>query len=557
MRKLLSSAALAACLVLPASLPGAEKQDAPPIEMLDLLSVEAAKADEDTAAKMAEALTSLMKIDPDEEPADLVLRNRTVATLRASFAGESPRERAAFATKNFFKAVSGRDVPELRVRKFKPGNLLVIGQTAVIGITYLDLDPLGNQNIESATAEAVRNLELILAEIREERSLKAMVRAAGLSVGATIVLALLLWLTFRLRRSILHRLEKGEKIMEKGVGGETVREARTLATATRLLVSLGTWALAFFLSFMWTGFVLRQFPYTRPWGEEIRAFVFTTLQTLLLGILSALPNIFTVILIIFIARFLTRLVKAFFDGVEAERIRPPMVFPETAMPTRRLLTAIIWVFAFVAMYPYLPGSGSEAFRGLGVILGLMLSLGASGVVGQAMSGLILMYSRALRRGDYVRIAETEGVVLSLGMLATKIRTIQREEVTIPNTVVLSTSTKNFSRLAGREGVILHTNVTIGYSEPWRKVHEALIGAAGKTAGLKSEPKPFVSQTALSDFYVEYKLNAYLESPEKRLPTLAALHANIQDTFNAAGVVIVSPHYVNDPPHPAPEAGGQE
>ena len=62
---------------------------------------------------------------------------------------------------------------------------------------------------------------------------------------------------------------------------------------------------------------------------------------------------------------------------------------------------------------------------------------------------------------------------------------------------------------------------------------------------------FVNQTGLSDFYVEYQLNAHLESPHMRIPALAKLHANIQDTFNEAGITIVSPHYVADPESSAP------
>jgi small-conductance mechanosensitive channel len=215
--------------------------------------------------------------------------------------------------------------------------------------------------------------------------------------------------------------------------------------------------------------------------------------------------------------------------------------------------AIIYVFALVACYPYLPGSDSDAFKGITVLIGLMISLGGSGVINQAMSGLVLMYTRAHQVGDYVRIGETEGVVTALDMLATKIRTNKREEVTIPNSVVLGTATKNFTRLAGTEGVILHTSVTIGYSAPWRKVHEILIEAANRTDGLKQQPPAFVVQTALSDFYVEYQINAHLEKPETRMAVLGKLHSNIQDTFNEAGIAIVSPHYESDPPNPMPAA----
>jgi small-conductance mechanosensitive channel len=475
-----------------------------------------------------------------------VLHNRPILTLRSRFATDTPEERAQGAVRAFTRATSDMDIPEFSVRVFEDVALFIVGTTTIFGISRHDLDPLGGQTIEEAAAEAQAKIDQVLEDLKEERSLKAILNAVGLAFAATLALVFLLWLLVRGEGIVLHRLAAGEKAVEKEVGSEVVSQTRKVTAFTRLMVSLAAWLVGLYFFLIWLTFVLKRFPYTRPWGEEVYVFVFGTAKTVLQGATSALPSLFTVLLIFIIARLLTRLVRAFFDTVERGGIRAPWVFPETAMPTRRLLVAVIWIFAFVAMHPYLPGSGSEAFRGLGVILGLMLSLGGAGVIGQAMSGLVLMYSRALRKGDYVRIADTEGVVISLGMLATKIRTIQKEEVTIPNAVILSTSTKNYSRLAGREGVILDTTVTIGYGEPWRKVHEALIDAAGKTEGLKKKPDPFVSQTALSDFFVAYKLNAYLEKPERRIPTLAALHANIQDTFNAAGITIVSPHYVNDP-----------
>jgi small-conductance mechanosensitive channel len=265
-----------------------------------------------------------------------------------------------------------------------------------------------------------------------------------------------------------------------------------------------------------------------------------------LAIVDALPGIFVIAVIFFVTRFAANLVKASFTPVEKGQVKTAWLDPDTAAPTRRLLVVFIWLFALVMMYPYIPGSSSDAFKGIGLFVGLVASLGSTALVGQAASGLVLIYSRAFRAGDYVRIGDTEGTVLSLGMLSTKIRTPKKEEVTIPNAGLIGATIKNFSRQAGMEGVILHTTLTIGYSTPWRQVHEMLLVATDRTPGLKKEPSPFVLQTSLSDFYVEYQLNAHLEKPEMRVPTLAALHANIQDAFNEHGVQIMSPHYESDP-----------
>lgn len=202
-------------------------------------------------------------------------------------------------------------------------------------------------------------------------------------------------------------------------------------------------------------------------------------------------------------------------------------------------------------YPYLPGAQTDAFKGLSVLVELMISIGASNLVGQAASGLILMYARSFRVGEFVRIGDTDGTVTEFGLFSTRVRTGTGEEVMLPNSHVLSQSAKNYSRTSSGAGFIVNTKVSIGYATPWRQVHAMLLEAAGRTEGIDTEPEPQVFQTALSDFYIEYVMmcHANPESPDQRAEMLSKLHANIQDVFNEHGVQIMSPHYFADPPEP--------
>jgi small-conductance mechanosensitive channel len=199
----------------------------------------------------------------------------------------------------------------------------------------------------------------------------------------------------------------------------------------------------------------------------------------------------------------------------------------------------------------LPGSGSDAFKGVSVLTGLMLSIGAAGIVGQAASGLIIMYSRVVRPGEYVRIGDSEGTVTELGMFSTRLNTGLGEEVVLPNAYVVSNSTKNYSRVVGGAGFVVDASVTIGYATPWRQVHAMLLEAARRTGGIVSDPAPYVIQTALSDFYVAYRLVAYAgpEAPKRRALVVNELNGNIQDVFNEHDVQIMSPHYMMDPDQP--------
>jgi small-conductance mechanosensitive channel len=330
------------------------------------------------------------------------------------------------------------------------------------------------------------------------------------------------------------------------VGGLSLLDRVRLQRWTHWLMIALSRAIGITLVYLWVVFALRQFPYTRPWSELAGTFVLENVQSALHALLRSLPGLLTVVLIAIVARWLSRLSGSFFALVENRGVDLPWFHPDLAQPTRRIATAVLWVFAAVLAYPFIPFSDSVAFKGVSILVGVMLSLGSSGVVNQAMSGLVLMYSRALRVGEFVRIGGVEGTVTSLGILSTKIRTLKGEEETVPNSVVVGTSTTNYSRLGDEHALLLYTSLTIGYDTPWRQVHALLALAAGRTAGLLAEPAPFVLQRALSDFYVEYQINARLERPEQRPAVLSRLHANIQDVFNEHGVQIMSPHYLGDP-----------
>jgi small-conductance mechanosensitive channel len=250
-----------------------------------------------------------------------------------------------------------------------------------------------------------------------------------------------------------------------------------------------------------------------------------------------------------LTRFVVRLTNLFFVAVQEGRISIPWIYPETLQPTRRLVLAGVWLFALALAFPFLPGSESEAFKGISVLLGLMVTLGSSGLVNQVMSGFTLTYSRALRVNDFVRVTDIEGTVTQIGALSTKIRTPPGEEVTIPNAVIVSHTVTNYTRFAETDGVFVPTSISIGYDVPWRQVHSLLIQAASRTPGVRAQPPPVVRQAELGDFSVKYTLLVSLERPQQRFAILAAVHANILDLFNEHGVQIMSPAYEADPAAP--------
>jgi small-conductance mechanosensitive channel len=212
------------------------------------------------------------------------------------------------------------------------------------------------------------------------------------------------------------------------------------------------------------------------------------------------------------------------------------------MPTFNIFRILIFVFALVMAFPYLPGAGSPAFQGVSIFVGVLFSLGSTSAVANVVAGIVITYMRAFKIGDRVQIADTEGIVIERSLFVTRLRTTKNVEIAVPNSKVLANHIVNYSVMARKKGVYLHTSVGIGYDVNWRRVHELLIAAAAETDGIADDWEPFVQQKELGDFAVVYELNAPTRQPH-RLPAITSeLHANILDQFHQAGVEIMSPDY---------------
>lgn len=487
------------------------------------------------------------------ESAPVELANRHVVTLRGPIAGYSASERAGNATRRLEDILDKQAAPTVATDEIPEGTRVTLGGELAFVITRADIDTtLGETTALVARASAMR-LEQAITELRAQQSPSYVARAVGLAAGATLLYVLCVWILVRGMRWLSVRLagaaaRQGQRLVLDGIG--LLESSRIARLAQRLVRAFG-WLGGAAGSAAWLAFVLSRFPYTRPWGEGLLSNLLGILRHMALAAVGALPGLVVVVLIGLLARSVIQMASLLFERVELGSVQLSWMDRETVRPTRRLFAAVVCGFALAMAYPYLPGSGSEAFKGLSVLVGVMVSLGGSSVIGRAAAGLTLMYSGAYRRGDYVRVGETEGTVIDVGMFSTHLRTGIGEAIILPNSIVVSEVTKNYSRAAAGIAYLVDTAVTIGYSTPWRQVEAMLLEAAGRTQALATAPAPFVRQTALSDFFVEYRLAACVPAgnPPPRLETLNTLHANIQDVFNEFGVQIMSPHYESDPAQP--------
>jgi small-conductance mechanosensitive channel len=285
------------------------------------------------------------------------------------------------------------------------------------------------------------------------------------------------------------------------------------------------------------------FPQTKNLAFQLFSYIWNPVKSILVGIVSYIPNLFTIFVICLAIRYLVRLFRYLAGEVQSERLKLRGFYPDWAIPTYHIIRFLLYAFMIAMIYPYLPGSNSGVFQGISVFVGLIVSLGSSTVIGNIIAGLVITYMRPFKIGDRIKLNDTTGNVIEKTPLVTRIRIPKNEVVTIPNSFVMSSHTVNFSQSAREYGLIIHSEVSIGYDVPWRKVNKLLIEAALNTPGVVDDPRPFILSTSLNDWYPVYQVNAYIKDADKLAQIYSDLHQSIQDRFNEEGIEIMSPHYM--------------
>jgi len=476
------------------------------------------------------------------DTAALVIGSDTVIVFRGAVGSLSAHDRAELAGDRVRRArIPGQDSVELRTDP--DGIMVVLNKAPVFSVRPGDLPPAALVDHEAFARAVSGRLVTALAEDEAEHSVRAVVFGVVQAVLATILLVLLVRALAWGRQWLIRQSTRRPHHLEVS-GVELVSDDAIRRTLYLLLGAL-SWVVGLLLAYAWITFCLTRFADTRPWGMIFGGFLVTTAEAIGAAMLNGIPGLITVALIILATRGVLALLRTFFDAIERQGTTILGIHPETVPATRRIVTAAAWLFALAMAYPFLPGSSSDAFRGVSVLAGVLVTFGSAGLVGQAMSGLLLMYTRGFRVGDFIRVGTTEGTVVELGMLSTRIRTVANEFVLVPNNTVVSGSIVDYSS-AHREGQVHHvtSSVTIGYDTPWRRIHELLIAAGGKLGAAHATARPFVLQRSLGDFYVAYEVFVPIQVEHAgAIPRLRSeLNGLIQDTFWAAGQEITSPHF---------------
>ena len=464
----------------------------------------------------------------------------------------SAADRAQVVTQRIVNMASNPAIsPEMIAVKALPDRSdIVAGNTLIVSIFDVDaeLEGIDRPLLAEAVLQQVRDA---VEQYRRDRNPKSLATYAAYAFAITIAFAIALVVFFLFMR-FLNRFAAARHLKYiaplEAKSSRIVRADQVWKLLRTVLWTL--WVIIFvILIYAYLEYLLGLFPWTRALSIRLSGLVSDRLLTVGVAILDALPDLLLIAILVFITRYVLKITRLFFDAVKEGHLAIARFLPEWADPTYKIARLVIVAFAFVIAYPYLPGSGTAAFHGVSIFLGVLLSLGSSSVISNVIAGHTLVYRRAFHVGDMVKIQDTVGEIIETSLLVTRVRTPKNEFVVIPNSLILNNQLLNYSELARKNGVILSTTVGIGYEVPWRQTEAMLLSAAERTAGIAREPAPFVHQLSLGDFDIKYELNVHCLDAHAMPHVRTALHRNILDLFNEHGVQIMTPAYEGDPETP--------
>ncbi len=513
------------------------------IMMQEQLERTGKSAKEDSLRQVARKarVDSLRNVTPG---APLVVDGDTLLVIYARKGGMLPEARVSAAKSKIYEVGKRLTmfVDSLYVFDSEVSSDVMVGEDVLLSVTDLDALWMGMERVE--LAETYREvISKKVDQLHETYGLQQKLQSLGwvaLIIAVQVLLIwFIVWLFRRWKFSVTRKLLG--RIKSVVIKNYPLLDTHRLGVAIIFIFNLVRLLLILLVVLVGLGFMFSFFPETKTVTYTVVGFIWNPLSDILKSVVAYLPNLFKIIVIIICFHYLLKLVRYFANEVASGRLKINGFYADWAMPTHTLLRVLLYSFMLVMIWPLLPNSDSEIFQGVSVFIGVVVSLGSTSVVGNVMSGLVMTYMRPFRIGDFIRFGDTEGEVIEKSMLVTRIRTRKNDIVTIPNSNMMSSQTSNYTFSAQRYGIIVHTKITIGYDEPWKKIESLLVQAAENTDGIKRHPKPFVRITALDDFYVEYEINGITDRAKTLSTVYSALHQQILDTMHGAGVEIMSPH----------------
>ncbi|MEM1252749.1 MAG: mechanosensitive ion channel family protein [Cyanobacteria bacterium P01_H01_bin.21] len=497
---------------------------------------------------IAQTPESGIDLAASQEPAKVILGGEELFSIQRGVGAFSPQDRAQAITNRLIETAEDASISASDIRIKGQGETLNVVSSERILVTVTAADAVTADQPQSVLVENYRDIvRKAVLQYREERTSTYIRQGLLKTAWATGAFVLAIGFITIAYPKLVTRIRqwRQRRIQSLRIRNIELLAAERLTQILYVISRVVQTVLYLAALYIYVPLVLSFFPWTKAIGRGVLVQIHTGLTGIWQAFINYLPNLFSILFVCFVTYYLLRFLRQFFRAINEQTITIEGFYPDWAQPTFRLLALLIIALSGVIVFPYFPGFGSPAFQGISIFLGVLFSLGSTAVVSNIVAGIILVYTRAFQIGDRVKIGDAVGDIVNKTLLVTRIRTVKNVVITLPNSTVLGSQIINYSAAQddpNEPPLVLNTTVTLGYDVPWRTVHQTLLAAAAKTEAVLDNPKPFVLQTSLDDFYVSYELNIYTKKPSIMAKTYSTLHQHIQDQCNENGIEILSPHY---------------
>ena len=497
---------------------------------------DATQTAKEPAALPESALTQAAPVAPFHQP---------IVSIYAKLGPFTPAERAVKLEQRIRQLENDSSFSSDLIKIVPDGATLDIVYNDIVIMSVADGDAEYFQKSKGWVAEYYKeNIVRAIEQYRQDTELVTILTKTGVVLLVLSVFFFIIryvnWLYVFARRKIVSL--RGTLIKEVRIKSYSLIDNDKCIVLILIFLKIVKYIVFLTILYFSLPLVFSIFPETRGLAGKLLDYVLTPFSNIVFGVINYLPKAFAVAVIVTIFWYLAKGIKYFASEIEKEKLVIKGFYPDWAMPTCNIVRMVLYAFMFIVIYQFLPYSDSKIFQGVSVFAGILISLGSTALIGNLVSGMVLTYMRPFRVGDFVKIGDVTGTVVEKAPLAARVMTVKNEEITIPNSNIMSVHTINYSHTARENRLILHTAVSFGYDTPWRQVHELLLAAAAHTQCVLADPAPFVLQRALDNFYVEYQINIYVTEEKIMSRIYSELHGNIQDAFKEAGIDLTCPMY---------------
>ena len=491
--------------------------------------------------------------NPEEESlrevkeAPVLIDGKKIFTFQANLGVLTPERRAEDLINKIEQIAENASISVDSLHVIDLEGLKIIQGDGILITAFGTVDAeAANLPLEQLATERLTQIKTAVSDYREARTQESLIKDLLKAFASTTAAFFAIFILNRILPSLLRKIMdwQQERISSINFQGLQFLSGSQINKTIETLYKIIRFFLILFILYLYIPFLLSCFPATRALGIQILDTFWDSINLIVGGLLNYIPNVIIIALISFIAYYTVRFSRILFNAIRRGRIQISGFYAEWAEPTANIVQFLIVALAGILIFPYLPASDSAGFQGVSVFVGALITFGSSTVIGNFMSGIFLIYTRAFQLGDVIQANGQTGRVVEKTILSTRIMTPDNEVITIPNASLFVSDITNYSSVIrdSKQPLIVKTTITLGYDVPWRKVYQVLTEAAKSTAGIVKDPEPFVWQTSLDDFYVSYVIKAYTMEPENMGAIYSQLHQNIQDKCNESDIEILSPHY---------------